>query len=160
MACFEDLRLSHRLFMQSYRYRSADWSPGARLTKPLQDATLALITTAGLHLPTQPPFGFKVRGGDFSFREIPNDVDVTDLQISHRSSAFDRSGALQDRNVVFPLDRLRELVEQHELGALNHRHFSFMGSITAPGRLIAISAPALADMLRRDSVDAVLLVPA
>jgi D-proline reductase (dithiol) PrdB len=160
MARFEDLRLSHRLFMQSYRYRSADWSPGARLTRPLEDATLALITTAGLHLPTQPPFDFKVRGGDFSFREIPHDVDVAALEISHRSSAFDREGALQDRNVVFPLDRLRELVEQHELGPLNQRHFSFMGSITAPGRLIAISAPALADMLRRDSVDAVLLVPA
>ena len=146
--------------MQSYRYRSADGSPGARLTKPLKNATLALITTAGLHLPTQPPFDFKVRGGDFSFREIPHDVNVADLQISHRSSAFNRNGALQDRNVVFPLDRLRELVEQHELGALNHRHFSFMGSITAPGRLIAISAPAVADMLGRDSVDAVLLVPA
>jgi hypothetical protein len=60
-----------------------DWSPGARLTKPLKDATLALVTTAGLHLPTQLPFDFKVRGGDFSFREILHDVDVPDLQISH-----------------------------------------------------------------------------
>ena len=146
--------------MQSYRYRSGDWSPGACLPKPLKDAKLALITSAGLHLPTQPPFDFKVRGGDFSFREIPQNVKVADLQISHRSSAFDRNGALQDRNVVFPLDRLRELVKQRELGALNHRHFSFMGSITAPGRLVAISAPAVAELLRRDSVDAVLLVPA
>ena len=83
MARSKDLKLSHRLFMQSYRCRSMDWSPGTRLTKPLKDATLALITTAGLHLPTQPPFDFKVRGGDFSFREIPYDVDVADLQISH-----------------------------------------------------------------------------
>ena len=76
--------------METYRYRSVDWSPGARLTNPLTETKLALITSAGLHLPDQPPFDKKIRGGDFSFREIPSDVRVSDLQISHRSSAWGR----------------------------------------------------------------------
>jgi len=159
MARLEDLTLAHRLFMRAYRYRQVDWSPGARLAKPLSAAKLAVITSAGLHLPTRPPFDESVRGGDFSFRELPSDIDIQSLLIAHRSSAFERAGALEDRNLVFPLDRLRELVERRELGSLSPRHFSFMGSISAPGRLIAETAPAVASEFHRDSVDAVLLVP-
>lgn len=159
MATLSDLKLSHRLFMLTYRYQSVDWSPGARLVKPLAQSTLALITTAGVHLPDQLPFDNEVRGGDCSWRELRADVDVQKLKIAHRSSAFDHTGALEDRNLVFPLDRLRELVACGEIGALNHRHFSFMGSITAPRRLITKTAPEVAAKLLQDGVDAVLLVP-
>jgi D-proline reductase (dithiol) PrdB len=159
MARLEDLTLAHRLFMRAYRYRHVDWSPGARLAKPINSAKLALISSAGLHLPTQQPFDESIRGGDFSFRELPDGVDVQTLLIAHRSSAFERAGALEDRNLVFPLDRFRELVERGELGSLNHRHFSFMGSISAPGRLITQTTPAVASELHRDNVDAVFLVP-
>jgi D-proline reductase (dithiol) PrdB len=159
MARFEDLKLSHRLFMKAYRYRSVDWSPGARLARPLSEARLALVSTAGLYFAHQPAFDPALKGGDASFRELPNSVDVQELRIGHRSSAFDQTGALQDRNLVFPLDRFRELVGGHEIGSLNHRHFSFMGSITAPRRLISETAPQVAAMLREDGVEAVLLVP-
>lgn len=159
MARLEDLTLAHRLFMRAYRYRTVDWSPGAPLARPIGASKLALITSAGLHLPTQPAFDESVRGGDFSFRELLSDIDIQSLLITHRSSAFDRAGALEDRNLIFPLDRLRELVNRGEVGSLNHRHFSFMGSISAPGRLIAETAPAVASALDRDNVDAVFLVP-
>ena len=59
-----------------------------------------------------------------------------------------------DPNVGFPLDRLRELGLR-----TNHRHYSFMGSITAPRRLMRESAPEVAEQLAADGVDAVLLVP-
>ena len=159
MARLKDLPLAHRLFMQAYRYRTVDWSPGAQLARPISASKLALITSAGLHLPTQPPFDKSIRGGDFSCRELPSDIDIQSLLIAHRSSAFERAGALEDRNLVFPLERLRELVDRGEVGSLNHRHFSFMGSISAPSRLIAEKAPAVAADLRLDNVEAVLLVP-
>jgi D-proline reductase (dithiol) PrdB len=159
MARLEDLKLSHRLFMKTYRFRSVDWSPGARLVKPLGEARLALVSTAGLHLPHQAAFDLAIKGGDASFRELANPVEVQKLRIAHRSSAFDQTGALEDRNLVFPLDRFRELVTRREVGSLNHRHFSFMGSITAPGRLISETAPQVAAELREDQVDAVFLVP-
>jgi D-proline reductase (dithiol) PrdB len=159
MARFEDLKLSHRLFMKAYRYRSVDWSPGARLVKPLSEARLALVSTAGLHLPQQPAFDPAIKGGDVSFRELSNHVAVQQLRIAHRSSAFDQTGALKDRNLVFPLDRFRELVARGEVGCLNHRHFSFMGSIITPARLISGTAPQVAAKLREDQVDAVFLVP-
>src|SRR5437899_1349786 len=128
MARIKDLTLPHRVFMKTYRARSVDWLPGAFLHKPLRESKFALITTAALHLPEQPAFDTKIRGGDCSFRELPENADLKQLKIAHRSSAFDRTGALKDRNLVFPIDRFRELVALGEVGALNHRHFSFMGS--------------------------------
>ncbi len=160
MARLEDIPLTHRLFVEAYPFRTVDWSPGARLVKPLSQCRLALITTAGMHLTSQVPFDTDFRGGDFSFRELPNTVNVSDLKISHRSSDFDQTGARKDANLVFPLDRFRELEAQGQIAELNHRHFSFMGSISAPGRLISESAPKVAQMLRHDGADAVFLVPA
>jgi len=48
---------------------------------------------------------------------------------AHKSDSFDHSGVQADRNLAFPMDRFRELVARGEIGAMNHRHFSFMGSI-------------------------------
>lgn len=67
--------------------------------------------------------------------------------------------SLRDRNLALPLDRLRKLVVDHELGEVAPRHLSFMGSITAPGRLIRDSAPEAAQLLLDDHVDVALLVP-
>ncbi|HKT11874.1 MAG TPA: glycine/sarcosine/betaine reductase selenoprotein B family protein [Terriglobia bacterium] len=160
MARLEDLNLTHRLFVESYRFRTVDWSPGARLAKPLARSKFALISSAGVHLGGQLPFDLAFRGGDCSFRELPNTLDVRQLKISQRSSDFDQTGARKDANLVFPIDRFRELEQRGEIAGLNYRHFSFMGSISAPGKLISDSAPRVAEMLREDSVDAVFLVPA
>ena len=45
------------------------------------------------------------------------------------------------------------------IGPPNHRHFSFMGSITAPGRLMVETAPEVAKKLKEDGADWVLLTP-
>ena len=78
---------------------------------------------------------------------------------AHKSQSFDHEGMLRDPNLAFPLARARELVERGRLGALNHRHLSFMGSITAPGRLMRDHAPEAARRLVEDGVDVALLVP-
>ena len=78
---------------------------------------------------------------------------------SHRSNSFDHSGIEADANLALPLDRMRELVAQGVIGELNHRHFSFMGSIVGPAKLINETAPQVAAMLKADSVDVALLTP-
>ena len=62
-------------------------------------------------------------------------------------------------NVAFPLDRLHELAGEGTIGEVAPRHVSLMGSITAPGRLVAKSAPEIVEILRDDAVDVALLVP-
>jgi len=159
MATLESLRLSERVFVRTYPWRRIDPVPWTPLAKPLSACRLALVSSAGLVLPCQEPFDHRVRGGDPSFREIPNDADVRTLIDTHRSHAFDHSGIATDPNLGFPLDRVHELAASGFVGSLNRRHLSFMGSITAPGRLVRETAPAAARLLVEDGVDIALLVP-
>jgi len=159
MGDLSEFSRSVRLFLRAYRWRRIDPVPWAFLTKPLSECRLALVTSAGLVPAGQPRFDNGVRGGDFSYRVISGDVDVGTLVDTHKSDSYDHSGVAADRNLVFPLDRLRELARSGRVGALNRRHLSFMGSITAPGRLVRDSAPEAARLLAADGVDAVLLVP-
>ena len=159
VASLSDLSLKNRIFMATYRYRALDPVPFARPRKRLPEARVALVTTGGVHLPSQVPFDAAMKGGDASFREIPEGTPVEALRIAHKSDAFDQTGFQADRNLGFPLDRLREMDTRGEIGSLNGRAFSFMGSITAPGRLVKETAPAAAALLEADGVDVALLVP-
>ena len=154
MGDVSEFSFATRMFLKTYPWRRIDPVPCAPLRKPLAEARLALVTTAGLHLPEQPPFDNDKRGGDTSYRLIPNDADVATLRESHRSETFDHAGVQADPNLAFPLDRLREMKL-----SLAPRHLSFMGSITAPGRLMKESAPEAAQLLVDDGVEAALLVP-
>jgi len=158
MAEFRDMPWWEQVFMRAYPYRQARWSQPALVTPPAK-ARVALLTTAAVHLPEQPPFDASIKGGDWSYRWISNDVEVQQLQISHRSESFDRAGILRDRNLAFPLDRFRELASEGIIGSLNDRHLSFMGSLTAPGRLLRDTAPEACQALRQDGVSLAFLVP-
>ena len=154
-----DLPWRLRAFVRAYRWRRLDPVPWAPLSKGLVDATLAIVSTGGFVAPAQEPFDQSVKGGDFSFRTIASDIDVKSLVDSHRSASFDHAGIRTDPNLAFPLDRLHELQRAGRIGHVNARHWSFMGSITAPGRLIARSAPAAAEQAVADGVDAALFIP-
>ena len=159
MATLDSLSLAERIFVQTYPWRRIDPVPWTPLAKPLSACRLALVSSAGLVLPGQQPFNDRVRGGDFSFREIPADADARTLIDTHRSRAFDHAGMAADPNLAFPLDRTRELAALGLVGPLNRRHLSFMGSITAPLRLVRQTAPEAARLLVEDGVDVALLVP-
>lgn len=159
MGALDEFPLTTRLFLKAYPWRKIDPVPWSPLRKPLNQCRLALVSSAGFVLPDQDPFDESVRGGDFSFRQIPADADVRQLKESHRSEAFDHAGLTQDPNVAFPVDRIRELAARGRIGSVNRRHLSFMGSITAPGRLVRDTAPEAAQWLVDDAVDAALLVP-
>lgn len=159
MGDLSEFSLPVRLFLKAYRWRCIEPVPRAPLRRPLDECRLALVSTAGLVLPGQEPFDGALRGGDTSFREIPSDVDLEMLVDTQRSDMYDHGGVERDANVALPLTRAHELVRQGRIGSLNHRHLSFMGSITAPGRLIRGSAPEAASLLVDDQVDIALLCP-
>ena len=117
---------------------------------------VALVTTAGIHLRSDRPFD--TGGAGIDYRVIPGDVAPADLVMSHASVNFDRTGFQSDWNVVFPLDRLRELVRDKIVGAVAAFHYSFMGAIPKVERYEP-KARELAALLVQDKVDAVLLTP-
>lgn len=139
----------------SFRYtpaRPLHWTP---LAKPLGACTVALVTTAGVHLRSQEPFAVFEPAGDWSFRRIPGDVDTSELTVTH--THYDTRDALADINVIFPLDRLRELAADGLVGRVASMHLAFMGFIPDPARLVAETAPAAAAELARAGVDVALL---
>lgn len=159
MGRMEEFGLGVRLFLKAYPWRRIDPVPRTVLSKPLAECKAGLVTSAGFHTPEQPAFNQDLKGGDYSFREIPDDVPLDRLIESHRSQSFDHEGLQRDPNLVFPRDRLRELAARGIIGRVNHRHLSFMGSIVAPGRLIRETAPAAAALFKQDQVDLALLAP-
>lgn len=166
MAQFNDIELVERLFLKGYpfqRYSPRPENSAAQAITPLRKAlstcTVAVVTTAGLSLPDQPPFDTTMKKGDSSFRELPGDSSPQILEMNHRNGSIDQTGVLRDRNLAMPLDRLREMRKHGEIGAIAPHHYSFMGSIVGPTKLMEQSAPEVAHRLVRDGVDVVLLTP-
>lgn len=132
---------------------SFDTNPWA--TAPaLEKARLAIITTAGLHTRNDRPF--QIDPNDF-YRVIPGDVQANDLVMSHLAASFDRSGYQRDWNVVFPLDRLREMVAEGIISSLAAFHYS----VSAVHTKEEFDAPTreIARLLKKDNVNATLLLP-
>lgn len=141
-----------RSIIESYQCRTFETMPWVD-GPPLNKRRIALISTAGLHRRNDRPFD------DMSgeYRIIPGDIRANDLIMSHISTNFDRTGFEQDWNIVFPLDRLKELKEQGMIGSVADFHYSFMGATDATQ--MEPMARNLAKLLMRDKVNGVLLVP-
>ena len=119
----------------------------------LSKRRVAIISTAGLHRRGDRPF----QGMEADYRVIAGDTPAGDLVMTHISTNFDRTGFQQDWNMVFPLDRLRELATEGIIGSVADYHYSFMGA-TDPSKM-APHAKNLSRLLAGDKVDAVLLLP-
>jgi D-proline reductase (dithiol) PrdB len=131
-------------------YETHPWVEG----RPLSERRAALVSAAGLHRRNDRPFTRDA--GDY-YRVIPGNVKGGDLVMTHLSINFDRSGFQQDLNVIFPVDRLRELAEEGVIGSVADFHYSFMGAHEPKN--MEKQAREVAGLLKKDKVDAVLLLP-
>jgi len=143
-----------------HRFVETEGIPWAPLKKPLREAVIALVTTAGVHMKTQPPFDMEDPDGDPSYRVIPSGVNAGELVITHKY--YDHSAADKDLNVVLPLHRLKELETEGMIGGIAPFVYSFMGHIDGPhvATLVEKTAPEVARRLKRDGAEAVFLTPA
>ena len=129
--------------------RAIPYTPFAR---DLSDTTIALVSTAGVHLKTQEPYN---TDGDGSYRVIPSDTNVADLMVTH--THYDHTAADQDINVVFPIERLRELVADGTIKGLNTEFFGMMGYTLKMKQVLDETGPEIAKKVERSATDLVLL---
>lgn len=122
---------------------------------PLKQRRVAIITTSGIH--RRVDIAYSDGAAAYEYRVIPGNVEADELVMSHLSSNYDRTGFQQDANVVFPIDRLRELAADCVIGSVADYHYAFMGAGRLPGLEPAVRQ--VAGLLKRDAVDAVLLTP-
>ena len=147
-----ELQRQTALYFPCMEHDDAPWTPWG---KDLRQSKLSIVTTAGLHLRGDHPF----ESSDPSYRAIPSSTSPNEVIQSHTSIGFDHTGYYRDINLAFPLDRIRELVERGTLGSVATNHYSFMGAQRNPTKIIEETAPEVAQLLKADMVDAVLLIP-
>jgi D-proline reductase (dithiol) PrdB len=122
--------------------------------KPLNHSTVAIVTSAALHVLNDERFA----AGDTSYRVIER--GARELVLGHWSQNFDRSGLAIDLNVVYPIDRLEELAANGTIGAVANNHYSFAGNQPDDVSTLRLdSGPAAAAKMVADGVDVVILTP-
>jgi hypothetical protein len=117
----------------------------------LEDATVCLVSTAGVRGRDDTPFDVD---GDTTWRAISGDAEAKDLR--YDDAHYDHACVDQDLNCVFPIDRLRELHAEKRIGGLTARHFS-LGYSQALRELREKTIPGLVREIDRERPGAVLL---
>jgi D-proline reductase (dithiol) PrdB len=137
--------------------------PFTPLPKPLRDCTVALVSTAGVARNDDRPFDQEGERrnpwwGDPTFRTIPLGTTEEDVRLYHLH--IDPRFGEEDLDVVLPMRRLSELAAEGFVGRPAPTHHSTMGYILEPTELVEKTAPAIAERMRAEGVDAAALVPA
>jgi D-proline reductase (dithiol) PrdB len=139
---------------------SIPWTP---LAKPLSEATLALVTSAGISLKTDPPFDMErekkePKWGDRSFRIIPRETTGTDINVNHLH--IKTGWITQDINVILPLARMSELEREGSIGRLAPTAYSFYGFQWESIDFLTEAIKPISERMKKEGVDAVVLTPA
>ncbi len=125
------------------------WTP---VTKSLNEMTIAIATAAGVHLKSDERFNLS---GDTTYRIVPADVNSDDLMVSH--GGYDNTDVNRDINCMFPIDRLRELVEEGFIKAVAPKHIGFMGGGGNVKVFKEKTGKEIAKILKEEGVDGVVM---
>lgn len=123
--------------------------------RPMNEWTVAFLTTGGVHLKSQP--GFDVEAGDHTVRLIPSNATQTDLMITH--THYDTTDAAKDVNCIFPIDMLTDLEKERVIGKKAEHFYGMMGYIPNTEALIKETIPQIIAQLKLEKVDVLLLSP-
>ena len=135
------------------------WTP---LDKSISETTFTLMTSAGLSMKSDPLFDMEREKtepawGDPSYREIPKTATERDIEVSHLH--INTAYIKQDINVVLPLARFREFEKEGLIEKLAPTCYSYYGFQLDPTALLNETMPQVADRMRQESAEAVLLTP-
>jgi D-proline reductase (dithiol) PrdB len=148
-----------RFFTALYKPPETESIPWTPADKALRMCTVALVTTAGVHMKDQKPFDMTDKRGDPSYRVLDSEDNRSGFTITH--DYYDHADADRDINVVLPIDRLREFEAEGIIGRCAVRHYGFMGHVIGDHihTLTGKTAPEAARRIKSDGADIVLLTP-
>jgi D-proline reductase (dithiol) PrdB len=144
--------------LSGYPFVENSQAPFTPARRAITMMNIALIVSAGAYIDGADPFDVSAPGGDLNVREIPSDINLSDLKFSARG--YDPSFVQQDANVQVPLARLFEFESNRIIGQLNSVFWSFCGHIPDAAGLVQQTVPHLIERLNRYEVQAALLIPA
>jgi len=118
--------------------------------RELKESVFALVTTTGVHLRDQEPY----IEDDNSWRLIPGEVQASQLMVTHEH--YDHRDAGRDINVVFPIERLRELAVEGIIAGVSDKHLGF-GFTQNLRDLYERAAPEMAKIIMHSKADGVIV---
>ncbi len=142
----------------SYPFVKNQRAPFSPARRALPMLNLALISSAGAYIDGTNPFDTNASAGDFTFREIPGQIEAEDLRFTARG--YDPAAVMADSNSLLPLARLFEFESNGIIGQLNPVFWSFAGFIPDAARLVDELVPKMLERVKRYDVQAALLIPA
>ena len=134
------------------RNQTLNWTP---LARPVPQSTVALVSTAGIHLRSQQPYDILNPHGDSSYREIPSGTSPGEIMVTH--GHYNHGDADEDINCVFPIERIRELRDEGIVGETVGTFYGMMGFNPDPTHLLEETAPAIGHELKEQGADLVVL---
>jgi len=141
-----------------YMWSVFEDSPWTLFEKTLDQARIALLSSAGISRDDQAPFD-PWAVNDLSFRRIPVDTPFERLKLHH--NFFDHRDALKDLNCVFPVRRLKELEQAGFIGSLASTAITLgMGRMYKRSALPKKTVRPIMEVLKAQETDAVLLIAA
>ena len=136
------------------------WTP---MKKPLDQTTLAMVTSAGIRLKSDIPFDMEREKreplwGDRSFRAIPRDTTEKEIEVEHLH--INTSYIKKDINVILPLARMAEFEREGVIGRLAPTAYSFYGFQWQNTDFLKEAIEPISKKLKAEEVEAVLMTPA
>ena len=150
-----------QIFIRDRKFRGTiPWTP---MSKPLSRTTLALVTSAGISLKTDPPFDMErekreATWGDRSYRSIPRGTREKEIDVNHLH--INTNHIKQDINVILPLTRMTEFEQEKIIGRLAPTSYSFYGFQWESTEFLKEAIAPISRKMKLESVEAVLLTPA
>jgi D-proline reductase (dithiol) PrdB len=131
---------------------SRKFVPYTPVSAKLSEMMVAIVSSSGVYLEGQEPY---TDNGDESYRVLTGDLDAGQLRFKHNH--YDTSEAQKDPNVVFPIERLRELQAEGFIRGVSNKHIGFKGFSVNLKAQYENLAPKVAEEIERSQADAVLL---
>ena len=135
-------------------FKTTTWTP---FEKPLDKARVALLCSSGISRKDQEPYEPLSRD-NLTYREIPKETRAADMVINY--AYYDHTDADKDPNIVFPIDRFRELEQEGFIGELAETNYGLgMGRMYKRTALQTQLATEIVRKLKEAKVDALFCVP-
>lgn len=137
--------------------------PWVPLKQSISETRFALMTSAGINMKGDTPFDMEREKrepawGDPGYREIPSEAQESEIEVNHLHINTDHTK--QDINVMMPIHRFKEFVDEGIIGSLAPTSYSYYGFQLDPKALMEESIPKVIAKLKEESVEAVFLTPA
>jgi D-proline reductase (dithiol) PrdB len=133
------------------------------MKKSLSQTTLALVTSAGISLKTDPPFDMERERkeaiwGDRSYRTIPRGTTEKDIEVNHLH--INTNYIKRDINAILPLARMAEFEQERIIGRLAPTSYSFYGFQWENTDFLKEAIEPISKKMKLEGVEAVLMTPA